>query len=48
MMNSGVLVVNGFGVVYRFMNWFGKANFVALFFGLLGCCRLGEAWRPLS
>lgn len=47
-MNSGVLVICGFGVVYGFMNWFGKASGAARFFGLLGCCRLREAWRLLS
>lgn len=47
MTDSGVSVVCGFGVVYRFVHWFDKADRFALSFGLLGCCRLGEIWRML-
>ena len=48
MANSGVLVTCGFGVVYRFVNWFVKAYGGAPLFGLLGCCRLREVWSSLS
>lgn len=48
MANSGVLVICGFGVVYRFVNWFVKAYGSAPLFGLLGCCRLREVWSALG
>lgn len=47
MTDNGVSIVCGFGVVYRCVHWFDKANDVALFFGLLGCCSLREVWRML-
>lgn len=47
MTDSGVSVVCGFGVVYRFVCWFDEAYGVALFLGLLACCRLREVWRTL-
>lgn len=46
-MDSGVSIVCGFVAVYSFVHWFDKACSVALFFGLLGCCRLREVWRML-
>lgn len=48
MANSGVLVICGFGVVYRFVNWFVKAYGGAPLFGLLGCCRLREVRSSLG
>lgn len=47
MTDSGVSIVCSFGVVYRFVRWFDETSGVALFFGLLGCCRLREGWRML-